>query len=85
MNGVIAICKADALMRVVGGWILVISCVFLTSLIIITFLRVARFLGGAAREQKLTRIEIGKLAEEVHQLRQQLKDGGEQGASAEPE
>jgi hypothetical protein len=85
MSAVIAICKGDALARVVGGWILIVSCVFLTSLIIITFLRVARFLGGAAKEQKLTRIEIGKLAEEVHLLRQQLKDGGEQGASAEPE
>lgn len=35
----------------------------------------AIYFKNAGKEQKLIRLELGKLAEEVHQLRQGLKDG----------
>jgi hypothetical protein len=60
----------------------VAAYVFILALVIICLVRASRYFMNAGKEQKLTRIEIGKLAEEVHLLRQQLKDGGEQGASA---
>lgn len=64
--------------------ILVFLCYgFIIALIIIGFIRLVRFLGSASKEVKLTRMEIGKLAEEVHQLRQELKDEKEQDSSSE--
>ena len=33
-----------------------------------------RYLGTAGKEQKLIRMELGKLAEEVHLIRQELKE-----------
>lgn len=49
--------------------------VFLFALVIICLIRVARYFGSAGKEQKLMRMEMGKLAEEVHLLRQQIKSG----------
>jgi hypothetical protein len=46
---------------------------FIFALIIICLIRVARYFGNAGKEQKLMRLEMGKLAEEVHLLRQELK------------
>jgi len=51
--------------------------VFIFALVIICLVRASRYFMTAGKEQKLTRIEIGKLAEEVHQLRQQLKGAKE--------
>jgi hypothetical protein len=51
------------------------------ALIIIGLIRLVRFLGSAGKEMKLTRMEVGKLAEEVHLMRQELK-GGEKGNSS---
>ena len=48
--------------------------VFFICLIIIGLIRLVRFLGTANKEMKLTRMEVGKLAEEVHILRQELKE-----------
>jgi hypothetical protein len=45
-----------------------------TILVIIGLVRLVRFLGSASREMKLTRMEMGKLAEEVHILRENLKN-----------
>jgi hypothetical protein len=50
---------------------------FIFALVIICLIRVARYFGNAGKEQKLMRLEMGKLAEEVHLLRQELK--GEKG------
>jgi hypothetical protein len=36
--------------------------------------RAVKYFGIAGKEQKLLRMETGKLAEEVHLLRQELKD-----------
>jgi len=44
-------------------------------LLVICLLLVSRYFWGARKEQKLMRLEMGKLAEEVHLLRQELKGG----------
>lgn len=46
---------------------------FIFALIIICLIRVSRYFLSAGKEQKLIRMEVGKLAEEVHLLRQELK------------
>jgi hypothetical protein len=48
--------------------------VFIFALIIICLIRVARYFRDAGKEQKLIRMELGKVAEEVHMLRQEMKD-----------
>jgi hypothetical protein len=47
--------------------------VFVFGLIIISLIRVAGYFKNAGKEQKLLRIEMGKLAEEVHLLRQKIE------------
>ncbi|HUT29053.1 MAG TPA: hypothetical protein VMX13_04605 [Sedimentisphaerales bacterium] len=59
--------------------------VFIIALVIICLIRASRYFMNAGKEQKLIRMELGKLAEEVHQLRHQLKGGGEHGAAARTE
>ena len=46
---------------------------FLIGLVIICLIRIARFFRTAGKEQQLIRLELGKVAEEVHLLRQELK------------
>jgi len=55
--------------------VMVAFYVFIFALVIICLIRVSRYFLTAGKEQKLIRMEIGKLAEEVHQLRQELKAG----------
>lgn len=47
--------------------------------------RIGKFFDSGRKEQKLIRMELGKLAEEVHLLRQELKDtkNGDSPAQAE--
>ena len=53
--------------------ILVLSAyVFVFVLIIVCLIRVSRYFKNAGREQKLIRMEMGKLADEVHRLRQEM-------------
>lgn len=47
--------------------------VFIIALVIICLVRASRYFMNAGKEQKLIRIEIGKLAEEVRILREELK------------
>ena len=47
--------------------------VFVFILIIICLIRVSRYFRNAGKEQKLMRIEMGKLAEEMHLLRREIK------------
>ena len=63
--------------------IILISYAFIFALIIICLIRVARYFRNAGNEQKLIRMELGKLAEEVHLLRQEMKDGKVNHTSAE--
>ena len=56
--------------------LLVVICFW--GLVIFGIVQLIRFLGSARKEQKLTRMELGKLADEVGQIRQELKGGTEQ-------
>lgn len=47
--------------------------------------RAAKYFGTAGKEQKLMRMEMGKLAEEVRQLRQELKGGKNSNSSSQAE
>jgi hypothetical protein len=53
------------------------------SLVFIGLIRLVSYLGTAGKERKLLRIELGKLSEEVHLLRQELKGTEDQKASAQ--
>lgn len=44
--------------------------------------RIGKFFDSGRKEQKLIRMELGKLAEEVHLLRQELKDTKENDSPA---
>jgi hypothetical protein len=44
------------------------------ALVIVGLIRLVKFLGSVPKEQKLLRMELGKLAEEVHQIRNELKN-----------
>ncbi len=46
---------------------------FIFGLIIICLIRLVKYLGSAKKEQKLMRMEMGKLAEEVHLIREEIK------------
>lgn len=47
--------------------------VFIIGLIIVGLIRLIKYLGSAKKEQKLMRMELGKLAEEVHLIRKEIK------------
>jgi 5-bromo-4-chloroindolyl phosphate hydrolysis protein len=46
---------------------------FLLALVIICLVRASRYFKSAGKERQLTRIELGKVAEEVHLIREHLK------------
>ena len=59
-----------------GGLFAVTALVFwafIVALVIMCLIRVSGYFMNAGKEQKLTRIEIGKLAEEVRILREELR------------
>ncbi|MBW8017412.1 MAG: hypothetical protein FVQ82_14620 [Planctomycetes bacterium] len=56
-----------------GMVIVLIAYVFIFALIIICLIRLAKYLGYAKNEHKLIRMELGKLAEEVHLIREDIK------------
>ena len=51
--------------------------IFLFALIVVGLIRLVRFLGSGSKEIKLIRMELGKLADEVQQLRQEFKGGSD--------
>jgi len=57
----------------IGAIIALVVYVFLFTLIIICLVRISIYFRTASKEQKLIRMELGKVAEEVHLLRQELK------------
>ena len=65
------------------GILLFLCYGFIFALIIIGLVRLVKFLGSADKEMKLTRMEVGKLAEEVHLLRQELKGGENSNSSTD--
>ena len=48
---------------------------FLLALIIICLVRASRYFKSAGKERQLTRMELGKVAEEVRLIREHLKLG----------
>ena len=55
---------------------------FIFALVIICLVRVSRYFRTAGKEQKLIRMELGKLAEEVHIIRQKLENHTESDGNA---
>jgi len=64
------------------GFAVFVACV---ALVIICIYRAAEYFGSAKKEQKLLRIEMGKIAEEVYQIRQELKEIKGKDSSAQSE
>jgi len=67
------------------AWVLAIfPCIMLLvgicfwGLVIFGLVKLIKYLSTAGKEQKLIRMELGKLADEVQQIRQELKAGSEQ-------
>ena len=56
---------------------------FIFALVIICLVRVSRYFRTAGKEQKLIRMELGKVAEEVHLMRQELKENKDSDSSAQ--
>jgi hypothetical protein len=56
---------------------------FIFALIIICLIRVSRYFMTAGREQKLMRMELGKLAEDFHLIRQKLENHVESDETAD--
>lgn len=52
---------------------LLIAYVIILVLLIICLFLVSRYFWNAGKEQKLIRLDVGKLAEEVHLLRREIK------------
>lgn len=63
--------------------IILVAYAFIFALVIICLVRVSRYYRTAGKEQKLIRMELGKVAEEVHLLRQELKEGKDSDSSAQ--
>ena len=57
-----------------GGAVGLAIFVAFVVLVVVCIYRAAEYFGSAKKEQKLLRIEMGKLAEEVYQIRQELKE-----------
>jgi len=72
-----------AVLKVALTSLIIAVYVFIFALVIIALIRVSRYFRTAGKEQKLIRMELGKVAEEVHLLRQELKDGKESDSSAQ--
>ena len=64
---------AASVTPLVGG-VIGFLYIFIFSVVIICLIRMSKYFSTAGKEQKLIRMEIGKLAEEVHQLRQELQE-----------
>ena len=79
INGILALMVSVVSVVDVGGvlmaLIVIAAYVFIFALVIICLVRVSRYFRNAGKEQKLMRMEMGKVAEEVHLLRQEIKGG----------
>jgi hypothetical protein len=77
INNILAVTTTVSILPI----IILICYAFIVCLIIICLIRVARYFRNAGNEQKLIRMELGKVAEEVHLLRQDIKDDKENNSS----
>jgi len=74
-----------------GAGVMVFGCIYwlliigFWGLIIFGIVQLVRYLGSARKEQKLIRMELGKLADEVQQIHKELKNGAKKGPLAKDE
>jgi hypothetical protein len=59
-----------------------LGLVAFAAFVIFCVYRIGKFFDSGRKEQKLIRMELGKVAEEVHLLRQELKGDKESDSSA---
>ena len=64
--------------RIFIAWLPAIFGIAFYVLFAVCIYRATKYFGSATREQKLLRMEMSKLAEEVHLLRQELEGGSPQ-------
>ena len=50
---------------------------FIIALVVICLIRMVKYLAASGKEQKLIRMELSKVAEEVHLMRQRLEGSAE--------
>jgi uncharacterized membrane protein len=69
--------------EIAGIFTLIVPCivfvvyVFIIALVIICLFRVMKYLEASGKEQKLIRMELSKVAEEVHLMRERLERSDE--------
>jgi len=85
MNSISILTERSSIVRSLGGKILGAVFVALVALVVVCIYRAAEYFGSAKKEQKLLRIEMGKIAEEVYQIRQELKEIKGKDSSAQSE
>ncbi|MHC5061493.1 MAG: hypothetical protein ACYTFK_10480 [Planctomycetota bacterium] len=56
------------------AWLPCIVGIAFWGFVVYGLIQLIRFLASARKEQKLIRMELSKLAEEVHQIRKESKD-----------
>ena len=83
INNILAGAVGKPVISFLGVFILLAAYAFIFALVIICLVRASRYFRNAGKEQKLIRMELGKFAEEVHLLRQELKGGNKQESSVE--
>jgi len=54
--------------------VVIVIYAFIFALVIISLIRISKYFVTAGKEQKLIRMELSKLAEEVHLMRQESKE-----------
>ncbi len=73
IEGILASVEVINVPGIFMGLVVFAVYAFIFALVIICLVRVSRYFRTAGKEQKLIRMELGKVAEEVHLLRQELK------------
>lgn len=71
-------------MRWITTSIVIVAYAFIFAMVIISLARVAAYFRAAGKEQKLIRMELAKLAEEVQLIRRELKGAEDTDSSEQP-
>lgn len=85
ITSVLAVVGGSEVARPGVAWIftLIVPCViflvylFIIALVIICLIRMVKYLAASGKEQKLIRMELSKVAEEVHLMREKLETTAE--------
>lgn len=83
ISNILALSTKSLLFSDVRTYVRFAAYFFIFALIVICLTRVSRYFSKAAKERKLIRMELGKVAEEVHLLRQEIKDSKATDSAAE--